>query len=386
MSQSRQPLSKNSKQHRLGDFLIGTGEISSEQLEEAIEYQCIYGGKLGTSLIELGLISEERLAQVLSKLLKLHYVQPELLMKVPNQVLQLVPKQLALKYRVVPYYKDKGKLYVAIGDINDLAAIDELAFKLNHIIVPVAMPEVRLLLALNKHYGLELSPRFEALDAQIRFRNKAAAKIKTKTEEPPSVLTDADNAWPLLGEDENGPAADDEAYFGYDRQQEEVKTPAFRDDFLQRLVSAAERNDIARALIDQLSPHYYGCALLMVKATTATGWLCKANNVEQKDFERLQIPLQEPSIFTQAAENKTHVLGIVNDTPNNRRLLVQFTSNPPQTALVIPLVVKERLVSLLYIQDKIERLERHFGEIQNFARKTEMAFAMLILKNKILHT
>ena len=386
MGQARQHLKKKTRQHRLGDYLIEHGEISPDQLDEAIEYQCIYGGKLGTSLIELGLIGEERLARILSKLLRLHYIKPELLMKVPGDILKLVPKQLAIKNQVVPYYREKNKLYVAIGNINNLAAIDELSFQLNLHIVPLAMPEVRLMLALQKHYGMELSPRFEALAAQIKFRNKAAAKIKPKTEEPAPDLAGSENAWPLLGDEEIGPAPDDTSDFTYDRYQEEIGAAAPEDNFAQRLVKATDRNDIARALIDHLGPQYQGCALLMVKATTATGWLCKANNVEQKDFDRLQIPLLEPSIFSQVVKNKTHLLGMVNDTPNNRRLLVHFTSNPPQTALIIPLLVKERLVSLLYIQDGIEKLERHFGDLQNLARKTEMAFAMLILRNKILNT
>lgn len=386
MNQARHQLKKNPRQRRLGDYLIENGEISPDQLDEAIEYQCIYGGKLGTSLIELGLITEERLAQILSKLLGLHYIQPELLMKASANVLKLIPKQLAIKYHVVPYHKEKNKLYVAIGNINDLAAIDELSFQLNHRIIPLAMPEVRLMLALKKHYGMELSPRFEALAAQIKFRNKATAKIKPKTEEPPPQKKEADNAWPLLGEEESELSPEDANYFGYDHYQEEAKPEITDDDFSHRLIRAEDRDDIARALIDHLGPQFYGCALLMVKATTATGWLCKANNREQNDFNRLQIPLQEPSIFSQVVKSKTHILGMVNDTPNNRRLLVHFTSNPPQTALVIPLVVKERLVSLLYIQDQAEQLEHHFGELQNLARKTEMAFAMLILKNKILNT
>ena len=85
-------------------------------------------------------------------------------------------------------------------------------------------------------------------------------------------------------------------------------------------------------------------------------------------------------------KSKSHFLGAVSDTPHNRKLLENFSCTPPQTALVIPLLVKDRLVSILYIQDSLESLEKQFSELQNAARKTEMAFALLILKNKILST
>ena len=55
-----------------GEEEVVDGEDASSEVDEAIEYQCIYGGRLGTSLIELGLINEEHLAQILSKQLKLH--------------------------------------------------------------------------------------------------------------------------------------------------------------------------------------------------------------------------------------------------------------------------------------------------------------------------
>ena len=47
-------LKANALQRRLGDYLLAEEALSPEQLDEAIEYQCIYGGRLGTSLVELG--------------------------------------------------------------------------------------------------------------------------------------------------------------------------------------------------------------------------------------------------------------------------------------------------------------------------------------------
>lgn len=380
-------LKSNALHRRLGEYLIAEGQLSPDQLDEAIEYQCIYGGKLGTSLIELGLINEEHLAQILSQQLKLHYIKPDLLMNVPQKVLNLVPKKLALKYRVVPYHKDKGKLYLAMNDASNLADIDELSFQLDHIVVPLAIPEVRLMLALKQHYGLGLSPRFETLKAQIRLQADAA-KLGDATKSHPVEKGTVDSkpedeAWPLLG-DENYPGDEqnDDAYFEVGTSPKEMSQTSLS----QQLVAATDRNDIARALINYLGQDFMASGLLMVRATTVTGWLSTCGIVEPSGFDQFSIPLQEHSIFNMIVKSKSHFLGTIADTPQNCKFLEFFQSKPPQTALIVPLMVRDRLVCILYIQDNLEKLEKHFAELHALARKAEMAMTLLILKNKILTT
>lgn len=370
-------LKASALQRRLGEILIEEHQITAEQLDEASEYQSIYGGRLGTSLIELGLVDEEQLAHILSQQLKQHYIKPELLMNVPQVILNLVPRQLALKYHIVPYHKEQGKLYLAMSDTANLCVIDELSFQLGHILVPLAIPEVRLMVALKKHYGMVLSHRFEQLETQLKYRTKAAPKLTPETQTTFRAATE-EPAWPLLGEDETS----EDTYFNFAPADTEISVTVL----CQRLIAATDRNDIANALIDYLGSRFKGCALLMVRATTATGWLCSHDHREQTDFNQLTIPLQEPSVLNLVAENRTFFLGSIADTPQNNKLLSAFTCKPPQTALVIPIQVKERLVGIVYIQDRLDQLEMHFVELQKLVHKTEMAFATLILKNKILAT
>jgi len=112
MESIKRPSQSETGQRLLGEHLLKSGFLKSDQLEEAIEYQCIYGGKLGTSLIELGFVSEDQLAKTLSRQLKLHYIRPERLMDVPESLLSLIPSDIAQKYLVVPYRKNGKKLYL----------------------------------------------------------------------------------------------------------------------------------------------------------------------------------------------------------------------------------------------------------------------------------
>ena len=51
----------------LARILIDGGMVTERQLQEAIQYQVLYGGRLGTNLYELGFITEERLQEALSR-------------------------------------------------------------------------------------------------------------------------------------------------------------------------------------------------------------------------------------------------------------------------------------------------------------------------------
>lgn len=374
-------LKTNMLQRRLGDCLLSEGILQPEQLDEAIEYQCIYGARLGTSLVELGFVTEEHLAQVLSQQLKLHYIKPILLMKVPAPILNLVPKKLALKYRIVPYHKEGRRLFLAMSDASNLADIDELSFQLDHIIIPLAIPEIRLMLALKKHYGLELSPRFESLSANLKRRAQATIKAATMTNK--STKTQEDEAWPLLGDETyTGEEATDDAYFN-------VETPPLELSYTslcQQLAAATDRNDIARALINYLGQEFSASALLMARPTCISGWLANSGGIEPNNFDQLSISLQEHSVFNLVVKNKKYYLGPITDTPQNTRLLSFFETTPSQDALVMPLLVRDRLVCVLYIQDQLKVLQGRISELQNLAKKAEMAFTLLILKNKILTT
>ncbi|PLX96486.1 MAG: hypothetical protein C0622_14935 [Desulfuromonas sp.] len=164
------------KRKRLGDFLVENEMISAADLGRVVEHQSIYGGKFGTCLLELRLLEENVLAKLLSRQLMLHYIDPDQLMNIAPEILRLIPPKIALRYFIVPYYRDEGKLFVAMGNTANRGLITKLEERLKLKILPLAMPEVRVVMALNKHYGMPMPPRFKALAAEfMRLAAEAAA-------------------------------------------------------------------------------------------------------------------------------------------------------------------------------------------------------------------
>jgi type IV pilus assembly protein PilB len=76
-------------------------------------------------------------------------------MKIEDEVISIIPRHVAKKYRVVPLFKSDGKVAVAIADPSDLNTIDSLTHLLNAEIELRVASEPDIEAALNKFYGAE---------------------------------------------------------------------------------------------------------------------------------------------------------------------------------------------------------------------------------------
>lgn len=417
-------------QQRLGDLLVTEKLITSEQLENAVEAQCLYGGRIGTSLIELGYLGEEEIAQTLSRKLHLPYIEPHLLMKIPSEVIALLPKKLAWRHLVIPCRLEKKRLYLAMSDPTNLTVIDAMAFRLGFIIVPVVVPELRLMMALQKYYQLELSPRFISLSQNLsahKHKNvddsapvtRADKKqSKANSEEPILEVSEEDvlkekaaeeENWPLLGEKETLDSLSDDEYQDLINMPDHLRLgPADSEDkagadsqatievaklrakeqhpfvlLCRGLTTAEDRDDIAAVIIDYIAPICSGAALLMIKDGEAMGWKAAAEGEILSDFDQLHISLVQPSVLKTVADSKVYYFGTMPTEANNILISSYFGHQPPETILLIPLLLRGRLVTMLYLQDTSDNLLQQLPDYQKLIDKTAMAFEMLILRNKI---
>lgn len=99
----------------LARILKDRGIITERQLQEAIQHQVLYGGRLGTSLHELGFITEERLTEALAKAhgVPCVSVDPR---KIQPEVVALVSKATAARYKVFPYELRGKTLFLLMVD------------------------------------------------------------------------------------------------------------------------------------------------------------------------------------------------------------------------------------------------------------------------------
>jgi type II secretory ATPase GspE/PulE/Tfp pilus assembly ATPase PilB-like protein len=116
----------------LGDLLVEAGLVDERQLERALAYQRIHGGRLGGVLVTMGILSEEDLASSLGRQLGLAACDVESINPAPD-VLKLVPEVLIRRYEVIPLGVRGGTLVVGMTDPSNGAAIDEIKLRTRHL-------------------------------------------------------------------------------------------------------------------------------------------------------------------------------------------------------------------------------------------------------------
>lgn len=155
----------------LGQMLVERGAITGEQLLRAIESQQAVGGRIGTCLLEMDVLTEETLLETLSDQLAVPAVPPAGLHDIDRQTLSLVTSKIAKKCRAVPFASSNGDVQVAILDVRDLATLDEIAFCTSKRVQPHIANEVRIFEALEKHYGQACPSRYvhllDRLEGQV---------------------------------------------------------------------------------------------------------------------------------------------------------------------------------------------------------------------------
>ncbi|MGL6363732.1 MSHA fimbrial ATPase MshE [Aeromonas veronii] len=123
---------------RLGDLLVQEQIISDDQLQLALLQQRQTGRKLGTTLIDLGFISEVQLLQFLARQLDVPFFDLNNL-TIDAAAVPLLPEVQARRYRALAVNLTDDKVTVAMSDPADLSALDAIAALLSPRIMVLAV-------------------------------------------------------------------------------------------------------------------------------------------------------------------------------------------------------------------------------------------------------
>ncbi len=110
---------------RLGDQLIRDGLISSEQLAEALARQQSAGGRIGKALVDVGAISAATLVQALGRRLNVKGCTLRHGLIDPK-VAKSIPKEEAERLRVLPLFRVRDEMTVAMVEPQSLPVQDRL--------------------------------------------------------------------------------------------------------------------------------------------------------------------------------------------------------------------------------------------------------------------
>src|SRR3954465_13546510 len=139
---------------RLADVLIEDGLLLPSQLEEAVGLQQKEGGRLLKILTDKQFVTDQDMTVSMGRCLNTPLINLAKI-RVPEEVMSLVPRELAKGNKLVPVARLNGKLFVAMADPTNGLAVDDVKRRVQLDIVPMIATErsVNDLLAGTHHGG-----------------------------------------------------------------------------------------------------------------------------------------------------------------------------------------------------------------------------------------
>ena len=136
----------------LGDILVEAELISRKTLERALERQKGEKKRLGMVLEEMGVITEEELAEALAKQFNFKTIKNFISHSFSQELLDLLPSDFAMKKLVFPLKQKDNMLAVAITDPFDVETMEMLSRITGFQIIPVISTRKEILDAISKNY------------------------------------------------------------------------------------------------------------------------------------------------------------------------------------------------------------------------------------------
>ena len=136
---------------RIGELLLREKRITPAQLQEALNHQKANGGKLGITLVKLGMVKDEEITAMLSR----QYGVPSINLAqfdIDGSVIKLIPSETANKYQIIPISRTGATLTIAMTDPTNVFALDDIKFMTGYNVEPVVASEQAVADAIAKYY------------------------------------------------------------------------------------------------------------------------------------------------------------------------------------------------------------------------------------------
>ncbi len=140
------------KNKRLGDLLLESGLINSEQLNYVLQRQKATGKKIGEILIDEGIIQEKQMIEVLEFQLGIPHMDLEKYYIDPD-IPKLINENLARRHTLIPIRKERDKLIVAMSDPLNIFARDDVNIATGLNVEPVISTKNDIINAIDQYYG-----------------------------------------------------------------------------------------------------------------------------------------------------------------------------------------------------------------------------------------
>jgi Type II secretion system (T2SS), protein E, N-terminal domain len=383
---------------RLGTLLLRDAIISLGQLEEALRTQVLYGGRLGTNLVELGSIDLDTLGLYLSKVHRVPHATVARLEAADASAAARLGADLAERHCAYPLGAEPLRpdtIAVAMADPGQHDRIGDLTRRMGCEVAPYVASELRILYYLEQRLGIARRPRF--LRQPDGSRPPPGVRERRRTQPPvadsaPVVRFEPRPASsPERSPERSGGGAPDGAARAAPRGRPSPPPRVALADAIGSIAAAQHRNQIADDLIEMTQGRVGAAALLMVRGSNAIGWRglgAHGRALVGASIETLAVPLGGSSVLQIAFDTQRayHGPSPAAGRPVERQVWLALGAiEPPADMLVVPILVARRVVNLLYAHGPGGRsiAEPHARELIEVCHAAGTAYVRLIQASRI---
>lgn len=402
----------------LGAVLFSHGWVTQEQIHRSIQHQRTFGGRIGTCLLEIDGPSEERVLRALSEQLGYPATSCEDLQSIPDNIIQLLPPDVAVRCSAIPFSASGSRVDVALLDVGDLALEDELAFTMGRRLRPYIATEIRILEALHRYYDARLPRRFQMLIDRLNGDETANSAPKDLPPSSSPGNVDSPRPQPRAVEGNANPRRSAKITYAprqFERrsiqlsegerealeasrtrpsQEHASESPpagpkSFEDQFVNRLSHAETASQIGEFLIEALAEIFDRSMLFRVSSAREeiTGWMSRGEDVDVEWFRHYSVGLHQATVFRRFTGSPNLFAGRLDATPAHQALARCWGGSLSHECLLLPINVRRRLTCVICADNGGRGLSGvDFDLLQRIATKTALAFERCILRRKMQST
>src|SRR4051812_2775806 len=167
---------------RIADVLIEEGLLLPNQLEEAVALQKSEGGRLLKILTDRQFVTEQDMAFSMGRCLNTPPINLSKI-RIPEEIMSLVPRDMASANKLVPIARLNGKLFIAMADPTNVLAVDDVKRRVQLDVVPMIATERAVTDALSGvHGGANMSQVLRQV-AEEAAQNADSVEVQTSKRE-----------------------------------------------------------------------------------------------------------------------------------------------------------------------------------------------------------
>jgi hypothetical protein len=374
---------------KLGELLVDSGVISREQLSEALSHQRQHGGRLGTCLVELGVVDEKTVASLLAKQLNIPSASAAQLEKCEAFAIKLVPPSVAEKLRAVPIRQDGDKLWVVMADPTDKQALGELSKVTGKKIRAMVAPELLVQYALERYYKVKRKPRV----VQVRTGGTDLLEIDApKTgmplgaKLPPPSPEDAPSEAPIYSGFGSAPLrVDVDSLAGYLDDQPAKEAPISKripmEQISAMLVAATSDDAIFDVAMRYVEQDVGRLAVFLLRNGLLGGW--RGQGVDNAMLRQLNVGLDEAPVIARALSGGEAWVGRLYAAELGA-LAKPLAAAREGLGVIVPVRIGKRAVGAVVGLDATLDVLRHKKDLDRLAVKLDQALHISYLRRLLM--